>query len=63
MFDITAIYYTVNYISDYFAENIKKQILKVIDDMPLISVSQKPIDFGQNICVGKIGCCKVWRNA
>jgi len=50
--DLTVIYYTANTISDYFAANINKQLLKAIGDLPLISVSKKPIDFGHNICVG-----------
>jgi hypothetical protein len=52
---ITAIYYTANVIEEPFGENIRKQILKSIGDIPLISVSQKPMDFGDNICVGDIG--------
>jgi hypothetical protein len=52
---ITAIYYTANIIPQTFAENIRQQILSAIGDMPLISVSQKPVDFGENICVGNIG--------
>lgn len=30
-------------------------MLKVAGDYPIISVSQKPMDFGKNICVGEIG--------
>lgn len=50
--DLTVIYYTANFISDYFAANTQNQLLKAIGDLPLISVSKKPMDFGQNICVG-----------
>lgn len=56
--DLTVIYYTSNYLDDhnpYFLENTKKQLLVAIGDLPLISVSQKPIAFGQNICLGDIG--------
>ncbi len=56
--DLTVVYYTSNWLdthNPYFLENTKKQLLRAIDDLPLISVSQKPIAFGQNICVGKIG--------
>ena len=53
--DLTVIYYTANLISDYFADNVRKKLLEVLGDTPLISVSQKPIDFGENICVGEIG--------
>ena len=38
-----------------FEENIKRHLLEQIDGLPLISVSQKPIDFGKNICVGEVG--------
>lgn len=58
MSDLTVIYYTANYLDEtnpYFLENTKKQLLKAIGDLPLISVSQKPIVFGKNICVGNIG--------
>lgn len=54
MSDITVIYYTANHIDDYFAENIRKNLLKSIGGLPLISVSQKPMGFGKNICVGKL---------
>ncbi len=56
--DLTVVYYTSNWLdahNPYFLENTKKQLLKAIGDLPLISVSQKPIVFGKNICVGEIG--------
>lgn len=56
--DLTVVYYTSNWLDNhnpYFLENTKKQLLKAIDDLPLVSVSQKPIVFGNNICVGNIG--------
>jgi len=49
--DMTIVYYTANVIDDYFAANTRKQLLKAIGDLPLITVSKKPIDFGQNIVV------------
>jgi hypothetical protein len=36
-------------------KNITDNLLKVIGDAELISVSQKPMDLGRNICVGDIG--------
>jgi hypothetical protein len=39
----------------YFEEKIQEQILESINGLPLISISQKPINFGENICVGDIG--------
>lgn len=56
--DMTVIYYTSNYLdtnNPFFLANTKKQLLKAIGDLPLISVSQKPIVFGKNICLGNIG--------
>ena len=52
--DLTVIYISANHITDYFAENIRKQILISKGDYDLISVTHKPIDFGKNICVGDI---------
>ncbi len=49
MSDITAIYYTANKPNEYFAENIRKNLLKALGDIPLISISQKPLNFGHNI--------------
>lgn len=55
MKDITVIYYTSNREEEKFEQKIKDSLLKTIGDTPLISVSQKPIKFGQNICVGDVG--------
>jgi len=53
--DLTVIYYTSNREKPEFEEKVRAHLLKTIGDLPLISVSQKPIDFGENICVGDIG--------
>ncbi len=56
--NLTVIYYTSNYLekkNPYFVENTKKQLIKAIDGLPLISVSQEPMQFGKNICMGDIG--------
>lgn len=56
--DITVIYYTSNYLQEQnpiFLQNTQHQLMKAIGEHPLISVSQKPMDFGQNVCVGDIG--------
>lgn len=58
MTDVTIVYYTANWLDDhnpYFLANTKKQLLKAAGDIPIISVSQKPIDLGKNICLGDIG--------
>lgn len=56
--DISVIYYTSNYLEEQnpiFVANTKKQLLKAAGDHPIISVSQQPMDFGHNICIGDIG--------
>ncbi len=57
MRDISILYYTANRISDTFATAIRDILLYQAArfGIPIISVSQKPIDFGDNICVGDIG--------
>lgn len=55
MSDLTVIYYTANHISQLFARTIQHYLLGAIGELPLISVSQKPMNFGENICVGEIG--------
>lgn len=51
----TIIYYTSNREDERFEQVIRDQILRAAGDIPIISVSQKPIDFGYNICVGNVG--------
>lgn len=55
MRDTTVIYYTSNREKENFENKIKGRLLGSIGDTPLVSVSQKPIDFGENICVGDVG--------
>lgn len=51
----TIIYYTSNREDDRFEAIIKDYLIKASGDLPIISVSQKPIDLGHNICVGDVG--------
>ena len=51
----SVIYYTSNREDPTFEKKIRDDLWAKIGDTPLISVSQKPIDFGQNICVGDVG--------
>ena len=51
----TIIYYTSNREKESFENKVRENILRVKGNMPIISVSQKPIDFGKNICVGDVG--------
>jgi hypothetical protein len=53
----TIIYYTSNREDEAFEAKIKAKLLAVCGDIPIISVSQKPIDLGKNICVGDVGAC------
>ncbi len=53
--DLTVIYYTGHTKPEGFSEKIRQNLLEAIGDLPLISVSQRPLDFGHNICVGEIG--------
>lgn len=52
--DKTIIYLTDNQLDERIDRMCKKNILESIGDYPLISVSFKPIDFGENICVGEL---------
>lgn len=57
MSDITILYYTSNREDEYFEEKIRENIMRHKGDLPIVSVSQKPIDFGDNICVGERENC------
>lgn len=52
---MTVIYYTSNRECEEFEARIRENILGVCGGLPIISVSQKPIDFGYNIVVGDVG--------
>jgi len=49
--DLTILFYTANKISDYFMSNVISQLKKAVGDTPIISISHKPMDLGENICV------------
>lgn len=56
MNDITLLYCTANIIPDDVARKLRQNLLEVTKGIyPIISISQKPIDFGTNVCVGLIG--------
>jgi hypothetical protein len=52
MEDITILYYTANRDREEFEQKIRDNILELKGDLPIVSVSHKPIDFGENICIG-----------
>lgn len=47
------VYYTDSQLDERLANAVRKQIAKAAGPIPIISVSQKPLKFGQNICVGE----------
>lgn len=51
MSDITILFYTANLISEHFASKVRENLLESCDGIPIISISHKPINFGENICV------------
>lgn len=51
----TIVYYTAS--KETCENKVIEQIIKVKGDIPVISVSQKPLDFGTNICVGEMKHC------
>src|SRR3990167_3882864 len=55
MNDKTILYYTSNRENPEFEAKVRADIFKRKGDLPIVSVSQKPIDFGKNICVGDVG--------
>jgi hypothetical protein len=56
MDDLTIVYYTSNSERPAFEENVRKVLVKMSGgNVPIVSVSQKPIEFGTNICVGDVG--------
>jgi hypothetical protein len=61
--DLTVVYYTANREEPGFEARIRRSIAHAARGLPVVSVSQKPIDFGTNICVGDVGLSGVnaWR--
>jgi hypothetical protein len=55
MRDLTVIYYTSNREDITFESQIQADLYQKIGGISLISVSQKPVRFGKNICVGDVG--------
>jgi len=51
----TIIYYTANREDPEFEKKVAEGIREASGGLPIISVSQKPMDFGENYCVGDVG--------
>lgn len=52
---VSIIYYSSNKELPEFEKKIQENLLKVCGNLPIISVTQKPIKLGKNICVGDVG--------
>jgi len=53
--DVTIIYITDNVLDKRLFKACKQHLLKASENKRLITVSHKPLKFGENICVGDIG--------
>jgi len=51
----TILYYSSNREDEDFERRIQKTLLENSGDLPIISVTQKPVHLGLNICVGDVG--------
>lgn len=56
----TIIYLTDNSLEESIASRCRELLVKEAGEIPIVSVSQKPIELGKNICVGEIG--RSWRS-
>lgn len=51
----TILYYTSNRENPDFEKRVQQNLLENCGDLPIVSVSQKPLFLGKNICVGDVG--------
>lgn len=49
--DLTIVFYTANIVPESFMRQVQFQLLKAAGNIPIISVSHKPMSFGKNIVV------------
>jgi len=63
MNDRTIIYYSACTELESFEQRIRDDLVKKAGDIPIISVTRKPIDLGTNICIGEKEVCYTneWR--
>lgn len=61
--DRTIIFYSANTEHPIFERRIMDDLVKKAGDIPIISVTRKPVDLGTNICVGETPVCYTngWR--
>lgn len=62
MSDLAILYYTANREAEAFEAVICAQIQRAAAGRPVVSVSQRPMDFGDNIVVGPRPACMLNRN-
>jgi hypothetical protein len=55
MSDATILYYSSNEESPEFEAKIIENLLRNCGDLPIISITHKPMSLGTNICVGEVG--------
>ena len=53
--DLTAIFYSSNAEDSVFEQRVGEALVESAAGTPIISVTQKPMDLGNNICVGDVG--------
>lgn len=53
--DKTIVYLTDSELREQVARVCRKALARNACGLPIVSVSQRPLDFGQNVCVGEIG--------
>jgi len=53
--DLTILYITDSALDPFLAERCREFLFQAANGYRIVSVSQKPLDFGDNICVGDIG--------
>ena len=53
----TIIYYSANTEDPIFEKKIMDNIKLQAGDLPIISVTRKPVDMGKNICIGEQPIC------
>ena len=52
---VTIVWYTCNTLDPFLMQKCQEYLLKAAEGKRIISVSQKLLDFGDNLCVGEIG--------
>ncbi len=56
MNDLTILYCTASLLNEYSANKFREHLLFITEGKyPIVSVSQKPLDFGYNVPVGEVG--------